>query len=72
VDVAIVGAGPGGLALALGLQTVAPELKVKVSGAEFLAVRTVSNRLLPARLSKHCCVCRSMKKQRSCTRLEHA
>ena len=30
VDVAIIGAGPGGLALALGLQTVAPALKVKV------------------------------------------
>lgn len=30
MDVAIIGAGPGGLALALGLQTVAPALKVKV------------------------------------------
>ena len=46
MDVAVIGAGPGGLALALGLQTVAPSLNVKVccGASSYLATSTHRSR----------------------------
>lgn len=53
VDVAIVGAGPGGLALALGLQTVAPSLKVKVATSHCTVYASQQVGITPACFDKH-------------------